>query len=195
LIPQTLLRYPRPINTNDGRAYEARACGSEGRGGIWEAWIEFVPVDGGKPVRSPRETTQPNLVDTEYWATGLTDVFLEGALQRALNPLTPTPGSPLPPPHFDGPANSARPAGGDEPPSSVLDPFSVYTKGEPVLRKQLAALSAWHLVNIILAYELADDNRAALSWLPAPALIEKIVTGVQAEVTRTSVPKRARRRT
>ena len=36
------------------------------------------------PVQSPRETTQPNLTDLNYWATGLTPVYLEGALARAL---------------------------------------------------------------------------------------------------------------
>ena len=37
-------------------------------------------------VRSGRETTQPNLTDLEYWAQGLTPVYLEGALRRALEP-------------------------------------------------------------------------------------------------------------
>ena len=41
----------------------------------------------------------------------------------------------------------------------MLNPFSVYEKGEPLLRKQLGALSAWHLVNIVLAYELSDWKR------------------------------------
>ena len=41
----------------------------------------------GAAVRSGRETTQPNRQDTAYWATGLTPVYLEGALGRALNPL------------------------------------------------------------------------------------------------------------
>ena len=31
-----------------------------------------------------RETTQPNLRALEYWATGLTPAYLEGALDRAL---------------------------------------------------------------------------------------------------------------
>jgi hypothetical protein len=74
--------------------------------GLWEAWIEFVPIDGGPAVRSPRETTQPNGRDAAYWASGLTPIYLEGALVRALNPAVrraPTPAKPL----FDGPARQA----------------------------------------------------------------------------------------
>ena len=47
-----------------------------------EVGIEFVPVHGGTPLRSSRETTQPNKADAEYWASGLTMVYLEGALER-----------------------------------------------------------------------------------------------------------------
>jgi hypothetical protein len=82
----------------------ARACANEVSGGTWQAWIEFVPLGDGEPVRSSRETTQPNRQDTMYWATGLTPVYLEGALRRALRP-TVRPVVPAPaPPIFDAPA-------------------------------------------------------------------------------------------
>jgi hypothetical protein len=55
------------------------------RDGVWEAWLEFNPLGGGSPLVTSRETTQPNRTDTEYWATGLTIIYLEGALQRALH--------------------------------------------------------------------------------------------------------------
>jgi hypothetical protein len=86
---ETLLQYQAIVVGPDGTRYEARACGGPMPGGIWQGWIEFVPVGGGEPVCSARETTQPNRTDTEYWATGLTPVYLEGALLRALD--TPTP--------------------------------------------------------------------------------------------------------
>lgn len=53
--------------------------------GLWEGWVEFEPVHGGPSVSTGRETTQPNRKDTVYWATGLTPVYLEGALIRALD--------------------------------------------------------------------------------------------------------------
>src|SRR6266566_5970410 len=49
-------------------------------------WIEFIPIGRWTPVRTPRETTQPNRRNAVYWATGLTPVYLEGALDRALHP-------------------------------------------------------------------------------------------------------------
>jgi hypothetical protein len=83
-MAETLLRFQHPVAAPDGTWYEARACGGADGSGTWQGWVEFVPLDGGTPICSPRETTQPNRIDTEYWATGLTHVYLEGALQRAL---------------------------------------------------------------------------------------------------------------
>jgi hypothetical protein len=179
-MAETLLQYQHPVKGPDGTHYEARACGGPMPVGMWQGWIEFVPLAGGEPVRSPRETTQPNRVDTEYWATGVTPVYLEGALQRALSKPTTMTALPAQPTLFSGPATTTMaPAAPGA--SSVLNPFSVYEKGEALLRRQLSALSAWHLVNIVLAYELNDEGVVALNRLPAPTLIEMIVAGVQKE--------------
>jgi hypothetical protein len=69
-------------------------------------------------------------------------------------------------------------------PSSVLNPFSVYEKGEALLRSQLSALSAWHLVNIAIEYELSDEPVERLNRLAAPALVELIVQGTREAVVR-----------
>jgi hypothetical protein len=153
-------------------------------GNLWQGWIEFIPVDGGEPVRSPRETTQPNRTDTEYWATGLTDVYLEGALRRALQPPLAVPTPPPQPSVFSRPAPSTVPTNADVAPTSILDPFSVYEKGEALLRKQLAALSAWHLVNIAREYELTNLPIESMNQMPAAELIEVIVRGVREGVER-----------
>ena len=70
----------------DGTEYKAQACGAELPGGLWEGWVEFVPLHRGQAVRTPRETTQPNRADLEYWAQGLAVVYLQGALARAETP-------------------------------------------------------------------------------------------------------------
>jgi hypothetical protein len=62
---------------------------------------------------------------------------------------------------------------------AVLDPYSVYEKGETLLRSELGALSAWHLVNIIVAYDLSDESPSVLEHQPAAALIDLIVAGVK----------------
>ena len=82
-MAEVLVEFSDPITDSDGITYMARACGSESDNGHWQGWIEFLPVGNGEAVRSGRETTQPKHEDLAYWATGLTAVYLEGALGRA----------------------------------------------------------------------------------------------------------------
>ena len=180
-MAETLVQFQAPVASSDGVVYQARACGAETTAGLWEGWIEFTPAHGGKPVHSARETTQPNRRDVEYWATGLTPIFLEGALRRALAGPVTVVHVRRQRPAFNAPARSVshstveRVAGTE----SALDPFSVYAKGEALLRKQLGALSAWHLVNIVVDYGLSDEPDEALNRLPASSLVEVIVSGVR----------------
>jgi hypothetical protein len=175
-VAEVLVQFADLVADESGNRYIARACGGEMPDARWQGWIEFLPEDGGTPIRSRRETTQPNRIDTEYWATGLTDVYLEGALRRALSPARPPVEPLIPPPVFDGPAVDGSVA---PPRESILNPFSVYRKGEELLRNQLAALSPWHLANIIEAHQLSAADAATLATLDAPTLIEIIVNGVR----------------
>jgi hypothetical protein len=102
-MAETLLQFQAHVTGPDGSPYLTRAVGAEVPGGNWQGWIEFVPLAGGEPLRSPRETTQPNRTDAVYWATGLTPVYLEGALVRAMTAERPSAAPPAPP-IFDGPA-------------------------------------------------------------------------------------------
>jgi hypothetical protein len=166
------------IRTADDTEYHVKACGSAMDDTVWQGWIEFEPTDGGETIRSPRETTQPNRTDTVYWATGLTAVYLEGALQRALRPANRPGPVDLGRPAFDAPAppvTSGQAAG-----TAVLNPFSVYRKGEQLLRDQLHALSDWHLVNIITAYGLSTLPQEELARMPPAELTELIVAAVRA---------------
>lgn len=180
-MAEVLLRFAEPLTTTDGARYVAQACAAPNDQGLWEGWIEFLPLTGDPPLRSPRETTQPNRADAAYWATGLTSVYLEGALDRALNPLERKP-APSPKAIFDGPAPVSSTA--ESAPlqhDAVLDPFSVYEKGEVILRQELGALSSWHLVNIILAYDLSAEPVSVLNEMSASTLIELIVSRVRAD--------------
>jgi hypothetical protein len=186
-VAEVFVEFEEPVVAKDGATYVARACGGEMDNGMWQGWLEFLPIESGEPVRSSRETTQPNRQDTEYWATGLTPVYLEGALDRALNPLIKVPAGPAPEPVFDTPAPNiatAPPVG-----ESVLNPFSVYRKGESLLRRQLSAFSAWHLVNIITAYDLSEQDPADLAVTPAPVLVELIVSSVRERASEASSAK------
>ena len=180
-MAEVLSRFTDVLETSDGRRYVAQACGAEMVDGRWEAWVEFIPDIGEEPLRTPRETTQPNRMHAAYWASGLTAIYLEGALERALSPQVrrvPV----LVEPAFDGPAPVFTETVPVATTDAVLDPFSVYEKGEALLRKELGALSAWHLVNIIAAYRLTDEPASTLNQLPATHLIERIVAGVRARM-------------
>lgn len=184
-MAETLLQFQTPVTGPDGTVYRTRACGAPTADALWQGWIEFTPLDGAGPVlRSGRETTQPNRRDLLYWATGLSPVYLEGALRRALEGPVTRPAEFIEPPAFEGPRPAVLPSTA-QPPSTgraVLDPFSVYEKGEVLLRKQLAALSLWHLVNIISEYRLSDRDAEVLGELSQAALIEMIVDGVKARL-------------
>jgi len=85
-MSEVLVKFAEPVLNYEETAYRAQACAGRMSDGLWEGWIEFIPIlpRSGAPLRSPRETTQPNRKDTLYWATGLTSTYLEGALLRAL---------------------------------------------------------------------------------------------------------------
>jgi hypothetical protein len=165
---------------DDGRVYIAQACGRERDDRIWEGWLEFVPDDGSVVLRSQRETTQPNRTAIEYWASGLTPIYLKGALERTLTPPLVAVDPPAVAAVYDAPAPSqVPPSTGPREPEPVLDPFSVYAKGEDLPRRQLAALSRRHLIAIITGYELADETRVDLEALTTADLIELIADGVR----------------
>jgi hypothetical protein len=84
-MPEVLLEFSNPVQGADGRVYTARAVGAEMADGLWHAWLEFSPGDGRDIVATDRETTQPNRTDAAYWASGLTPIYLEGALIRAFD--------------------------------------------------------------------------------------------------------------
>jgi hypothetical protein len=179
-MAQTLIRFDAPVYDRDGRQFEVRACGRERENGQWEAWLEFVNARTGEVLRTQRETTQPNLTDTTYWATGLTPVYLEGALERILYSPAPKEAEPLPAPHFDGPAPRGRAKSShlaDRDP--VLDPFSVYEKSPDRLAQELTALRGWHLRQIIRDFGLVDEGEVRLEELTEPELGSLILQRVR----------------
>jgi hypothetical protein len=179
-VSDVLAEFADPVVADDGVVYRAQAVGAARSDGLWEGWIEFAPIANGAPVRTPRETTQPNRRDAVYWATGLTAVYLAGALDRALKPLVRQVAAPAKP-FFDEPAPTRVSEAEVPVTNATLDPFEVYENGEVMLRRKLAALEAWHLVNIIIAYSLSDEPRSTLEELSASSLIELIVGAVRGQ--------------
>jgi hypothetical protein len=140
-----------------------------------------VQCCGGSAVlRSERETTQSTFADLERWASGVRPVYLEGALERTLTPPPVVVEPPLTQAVYDEPAPPKQPViVPARETATVLNPFSVYAKGEDLLRRQVAALPPWHLRAIIIGYEFADPADVDLDALTTVELIELIVAGVR----------------
>jgi len=185
-MAEVLVEFDAAFPGPGGANYAPRACARLSDDGLWEGWLEFNDLDTGVVIRSARETTQPSRDDVMYWATGLTRVYLEGALGRAL-PVDPRPvvDRVVAEPAFDGPAPSL---GADRAfaPRAVLDPFVVFAQGERVLRQELSALDIDHLRGIIRAHGL-EGGVAGESPLPH-VLIEYIVAEVRARALGDTAP-------
>jgi hypothetical protein len=177
-MAQTVLQFDTSVvDATTGTEYRARVCGRDRDDGLWEGWIEFVNATTGTVLRTVRETTQPNLTDLKYWATGLTPVYLEGALARTLNPPKTAAPAVVSAPHYDGPAERRPPEYAR--PESILNPFSVYEKNPDLLAQELTALRAWHLRKIIRDYSLVDEDDVELERLTEPELGSLIMQRVR----------------
>jgi hypothetical protein len=71
------------VSDPNGSMYSARVVGAPAEDGLWDGAIEFRAADGTTSVTHV-ETRQPNLASLVYWSTGLSPVYVEGALDRAL---------------------------------------------------------------------------------------------------------------
>ena len=181
-MAEVLVSFDQSVRDDLGE-FHARAVGRLGDDGMWEGWIEFAPVDGATDVLlTSAESRQPEREHLVYWATGLTPVFLEGALQRARRPLTvrmrpvAIPNSTAPRPR--DPVGPVVMAPGPEP---VLDPFEIGGRSLDVLKQELGALNRPRLLNIISAYDL-NPSGTDPSWMSDHQLVQFIVTAVEAQL-------------
>ena len=156
-MAEVLASFSTPV-TDEFGSYYPRAVGRLARDDMWEGWIEFLPTDGGGDVLvTPVESRQPERQHLVYWATGLSQVYMEGALHRARNPITlrvPIIDEPV----SDQPARRRVVAERVIPkPEPVLDPFEIGARNIDILRQELTALNRPRLLNIIAAFDLARD--------------------------------------
>jgi len=184
-MAEVLRSFDEPIRAR-GLAYRARVVGRLAEDGMWEGWLEFIPESGSGAAISAVESRQPERAHLAYWATGLSAVYAEGALERALNPIT-VRTQVVEAPVSDGPAPrvviSRPPVRGPEP---ILDPFEVGSRSLDILAQELLALHRPRLMNIIVAYDLNPAGED-LNTLTEAQLVQFIVT-----VVATRQPQRAR---
>jgi len=180
-MAEVLASFSTPV-TDEFGSYYPRAVGRHAPDDMWEGWIEFLPADGsGDVLITPVESRQPERQHLVYWATGLSQVYMEGALQRARNPVT------VRVPVVDEPV-SDQPAGRRvvverviPRPEPVLDPFEIGGRNIDILRQELTALNRPRLLNIIAAYDL-NPGGENLTWMSDRQLVQFIVTAVDAQL-------------
>lgn len=181
-MAEVLLSFDYPV-ADDLGTYHARVVGRLADDAMWEGWLEFTPAGAnGQDVLVGRvESRQPEREHLVYWATGLTPVYVEGALARARRPLVvrtrvvELPASDEPAPR----AVAARPR--EAKPEAVLDPFEAGGRSLDVLAQELRALNRPRLTNIIAAYDL-NPGGEDLSWMTDAQLARFIVVATEAQL-------------
>ena len=180
-MAEVLVAFEEPVR--DGAEYTAHAVGRLADDGMWEGWIEFIPTDGTNEVLvTGVESRQPEKEHLVYWATGLSPVFLEGALERAKRPVSVRVRT-VELPHSEAPATRAvnvtrvMPPG----PEPVLDPFDIGSRNLDQLRQELGALNRPRLLNIISAYDLNPTN-TDISWMSDAQLVHFVVVSVDTQL-------------
>jgi hypothetical protein len=180
-MAEVLASFTTPV-TDEFGSYYPRAVGRLAPDNMWEGWIEFVPADGGSDVLvTPVESRQPERQHLVYWAQGLSQVYMEGALNRARNPVTvrvPVVEDPI----SDQPAARRVVVERVIPkPEPVLDPFEIGARNIDILRQELTALNRPRLLNIISAFDLARD--VDVTQMTDGQLAGFIVAGVEARLS------------
>jgi hypothetical protein len=181
-MAEVLASFSTPV-TDEFGSYYPRAVGRLASDGMWEGWIEFVAADGGSDVLvTPVESRQPERQHLAYWATGLSQVYMEGALKRARNPVTvrvPVIDEPV----SDQPARRRVVVERVIPrPEPVLDPFEIGARNIDILRQELTALNRPRLLNIISAFDLGGD--VGVTQMTDSQLVGFIVAAVETRLSR-----------
>jgi hypothetical protein len=177
-MPEVLVEFDTVLLGADGTRWAPRVCGAVAPDGLWEGWVEFTPLnDTLDPVRTARETEQPKRGDLMYWAQGLTQAYLEGALDRALARVHVRPVRKPVAPRFDEAAARWRQPADVAIPRPVLNPFDVYLQGEDVLVRELSALDVGRVRDIAVAFGFLSPSAA--SGKTRDELTPAIIAGVR----------------
>ena len=183
-MAEVLRSFEEPIHHPTG-TYYPRVVGRYAKDHMWEGWLEFVPTNGNgrRVIVSAVESRQPERVHLEYWAQGLTPVYAEGSLDRALHPVTvrvraaelPVSGAPAP-----RVVTVTSPV-----PRPILDPFEVGARSLDILGQELRALGRGRVLQIIAAYNLTSSD-SDLSHMSDEQLVRLAVASVGSRLMRAA---------
>ena len=85
-MTELIRRFPE-TTANARGVFTARVMARTRDDGGWEGWLEFAPLGAGDETCciTGTETHQRDRVALQRWASGLTRIYVEGALARARN--------------------------------------------------------------------------------------------------------------
>jgi hypothetical protein len=156
----------RTVQSQDGDEYYGQVAGDQRPDEMWEAWLEFIPVDDSlEPLRTNVETTQPTREDVIRWFETLGDVYIQGAFTRAVKGAD-----------AGVPVSYPTVTAGVAP----LDPFEVLQLGKATLRARLRRLMRPELLAIVEKYNLNPAGKD-LSRLSDSQLVTFIVTAAEVQ--------------
>jgi hypothetical protein len=171
--------------TEKGLVYRVTVVARAAPDGHWNAWLEFVSPDSHDVLRTGIETHQATEADLHRWAMMLSDVYLRGALDRALLSSAET---------AVHRRAVAQAAGGDSRTiAKAFDPFEVFALGEHVLRRELQLFRRATLLALIINHDL-NPRALDLSRFTKTQLVAFIVVAIQARHGRTDGNRTRHRR-
>jgi hypothetical protein len=149
--------------------------------GHWNAWLEFVDQGSEEVFRTDIETHQASEAHLYRWAATLSDVYLRGALDRAV--VSPAETSA----HRRALAKAEAP--GEQGANDAFDPFHLFALGEHVLRRELLLFRRASLLALIIKYDL-NPRALNLSTFSKAQLAAFIVTAVEVQAGTSRAPRR-----
>ena len=83
-MEKLLQEFEHTVTDASGAVYKIFAYARSRPGDTWQGFLVFETADGRR-FQTDVETTQPNEEAVLYWATGLSEAYFEGALERAMH--------------------------------------------------------------------------------------------------------------
>jgi hypothetical protein len=174
-MSELIAHLPFRVMDSQGREFYVSVVGAPRPDGEWEAWLEYVPLDDTDVLVTPIETTQPNRATLERWADALTEIYVEGALSRAVAVTVDTLSPRILASRGETVAAVVRAT------VDLPDPFELYSLGRERMRSRLSALPRVTLLEIITAFELNPAGKS-LAWLSDHQLVTFIVTATEVQI-------------
>jgi hypothetical protein len=163
------------LTADSGRQYRASVVATQASDGRWNAWLEFVEAGSQSVLRTGIETHQASETDLDHWARVLSDVYLVGALGRAV-PLQSETAA-----HRRSISVSRMTTRAQR--TEGFDVLQLFALGQHVLRRELQLLNSADLRALISDHAL-NPAGLDLSKLTEAQLVTFIVTAIEVQQNR-----------